>query len=224
MIFNMGVAEPEEPDITDGATATPETIMSGYTAGVNGELITGVYVPPEVPEPVTGMIQLSNFDASGYPRKVIYDVPDIYGASSRYLFTVDTGYINSPIYIAYADEVIVKSKTMGEYMFLQTFRRFGGKLKVFAETINYGAFAWFGIDDGFPTVLKKKIWFSKDIISMNSETHSGLTLFDDCENNFEIYCEPDSKPSGWGQYWNYYSDYSQLTTHWGVTEEEFDAL
>lgn len=220
MIFNM-VGSASAPDITIGATATPETILSGYTAGVGGELITGVYVPPE---PVTGLIQLMNFDSSGYARKVIYDVPDIYGEIGRYMFSIHSGFINSPEYIAYADEVIIKSKTIADYMFHQSFRRFGGKVKVFAETIDYGAFSWFGVDDGFPTVMKKKIWFSGGIKSMNTATHSGLTLFDECENNFEIYCEPTSKPSAWGKYWNYRGDSSQFTTHWGVSEAEFDAL
>lgn len=218
MIFNMGSGA---PDITHGATATPDKIFSGLTAGVNGELITGTYVEPE---PVTALIELSNFDASGYARKVTYNVPDKYGTIGRFMFTVDTGYIDAPEYIKYANEVIIRSKTIPESMFSLTFRNFGGKVKVFGTTIGTRVFQWFGKENGSPTVQKKKIWFSKDIKTIESTGHSGQTLFYECSNNFVIYCEPTSKPSGWGKYWNYYGDSSQITTYWGVTEEEFDAL
>ena len=220
MIFNLSGGG-GAPDVSRGATATPETILSGYTAGVNGELITGVYVPPE---PVTGLIQLSDFDSLGYARRVIYDVPDKYGEIGRFMFTVDTGYIDAPEYIKHADEVIIRSKTIPESMFALTFRDFGGKVKVFGTTIETRAFQWFGKENGFPTVQKKKIWFSKEVVTITSTAHSGQTLFYECSNNFTIYCEPKSKPSGWGKYWNYYGDSSQIATQWGVTEEEFDAL
>lgn len=217
MIFNMGGGS-GKPDITKGATATPETIFKGLTAGVNGELITGVYESP------TSLIELSNFDSKGYARKVIFNVPDKYGDIGTYLFSVDSGFKTAPDHIVYADEVIINSKNIASQMFYYTFRSFGGKLKVFAKNIEYGAFEWFGTYDGSPTVQKKKIWFSKDILTIESTAHSGQTLFGDCTNNFHIYCEPTSKPSGWGKYWNYYSDSSQITTHWGVSEEEFNAL
>ena len=220
MIFNMGGGS-GKPDITKGATATPEKIFKGLTAGVNGELITGTYVEPTPP---SGLIQLMNYDSDGYPRKVVYNIPDVYGSEAIYLFAVHSGYKTAPDHIVYADEVIINGKLIAGSMFYHTFRSFGGKLKVFAKNIDTRAFERFGEYDGLPTVQHKKIWFSKEVVEIYSTAHSGQTLFYESLNNFKIYCEPTSKPSGWGKYWNYYNSSSQINTYWGVTEEEFDAL
>ena len=45
-----------------------------------------------------------------------------------------------------------------------------------------------------------------------------------CSSSLKIYCGASSKPSGWGTYWNYYNSSTALSTTWGVTRAEYDAL
>lgn len=44
------------------------------------------------------------------------------------------------------------------------------------------------------------------------------------DNEVEIYTNAETKPDGWGDYFNYLSGSEQATVHYGVSETEFDAL
>ena len=68
-----------------------------------------------------------------------------------------------------------------------------------------------------------KVWISSDVITMFSGS-SANGIFAGCTNLTDIYCEPASKPSGWGVYWHYINASTQATVHWGVSRAEFDAL
>ena len=39
--------------------------------------------------------------------------------------------------------------------------------------------------------------------------------FKGCNPKLKIYCEAESKPSGWGLYWNYINDWQKATVYWG---------
>ncbi len=68
-----------------------------------------------------------------------------------------------------------------------------------------------------------KIWLSNDCEEISTSSWS-YSPFSDNNSTGKLYCEASSRPSGWGAYWNYYGNGDVLTTTWGVTEEQFDAL
>lgn len=95
-----------------------------------------------------------------------------------------------------------------------------GKLKVFSKELGSTS-KGYGMFNG--THLKK-IWLSKDVQKITI-TASGSTTSPWARFNGDIYCELDSPPSGWSaNYMNKYSTAYNFTFHWGVTEQEFDAL
>ena len=57
-----------------------------------------------------------------------------------------------------------------------------------------------------------------------SATSYRLSPFNGCTNLTDIYTDATEKPAGWGQYFNYTGTSTQATVHYGVTEEEFDAI
>lgn len=55
-------------------------------------------------------------------------------------------------------------------------------------------------------------------------TSNTLSPFSGCTNLTDIYTDATEKPAGWGQYFNYINRSTQATVHYGVSEEEFDAI
>jgi len=62
---------------------------------------------------------------------------------------------------------------------------------------------------------------------------SGQSIFNNSNISMQVYCEMNEKPSGWGEYWNYYSNTEYYidsdengngNIHWGVTREEYNQL
>jgi len=45
-----------------------------------------------------------------------------------------------------------------------------------------------------------------------------------CSASLKIYCGASSKPDGWDYNWNYYDSTNALSTTWGVTREQYNAL
>ena len=58
----------------------------------------------------------------------------------------------------------------------------------------------------------------------NSVTDILSQTFLNCSPTLVIYCGATSKPSGWSSGWNYYDTSNALTTYWGYTREQFEAL
>lgn len=50
------------------------------------------------------------------------------------------------------------------------------------------------------------------------------TPFLGCTAMTDIYTSATSKPSGWGQYFNYTSNGTQATVHWGVSKAEYEEI
>ncbi len=69
----------------------------------------------------------------------------------------------------------------------------------------------------------EKIFIPNTVVTINATATSAFP-FSFCSLNLIIYCEADSQPTGWGNYWNYCNTNSILEVHWGVTRAEFDAL
>lgn len=47
------------------------------------------------------------------------------------------------------------------------------------------------------------------------------SVFLNCSEHLVIYCEADSKPSNWHDYWNYYSSTNKLTVKWGYSYDQY---
>ena len=69
----------------------------------------------------------------------------------------------------------------------------------------------------------RKIWIPSACTDITAASTTS-TPFYGCSSSLVIYCEAESKPAGWGEYWNYVLAYKQLTVAWGVTKAAFDAL
>jgi len=68
-----------------------------------------------------------------------------------------------------------------------------------------------------------KIWIPASCTTISTSSYSYAPFYQ-CSSSLILYCETDSKPDGWGTYWNYYSSSGTLTVVWGVSKEEFEAL
>ena len=44
--------------------------------------------------------------------------------------------------------------------------------------------------------------------------------FNSCSSSLVIYCVADSKPTGWGTYWNYYASGKTLTVNWNASQAD----
>ena len=65
------------------------------------------------------------------------------------------------------------------------------------------------------------IYIPNSVTSMSASSYSH-SQFRGCSSSLVIYCGAESKPSGWGTYWNYRTSSSTLTTYWGYTREEYE--
>ena len=64
-----------------------------------------------------------------------------------------------------------------------------------------------------------RVFIPESVTTISASSASNCPFYG-CSSALKIYCEADSKPSGWGTYWAT----SQFTVTWGVTRAEFDAL
>ena len=68
----------------------------------------------------------------------------------------------------------------------------------------------------------KNIYIPSSVVTINS-ANSSQSLFSGSADSFEIYCGATSQPSGWGSFWNYYSQSSVIPVTWGVTREQYES-
>ena len=70
-----------------------------------------------------------------------------------------------------------------------------------------------------------KIFIPKSIVTISSSQSDVCSPFFYCSSSLQIYCEVDSKPSGWSEYWNCRTERSDpLNVTWSTTREQFNAL
>ena len=58
-------------------------------------------------------------------------------------------------------------------------------------------------------------------ISADTASKSPFNLASRYSSTIVLYCEAESKPAGWGSYWNDYGTNSAIHVEWGVSETEF---
>lgn len=121
--------------------------------------------------------------------------------------------------LASCEKLIIEAQSVGEYSFRDFLYDFKGKLKLNATNIEHSAFYSFGSGASQAPM----VWLSSKCVTVKALTN-GAGVFNSAKNTTKLYCEPASQPSTWVTRWNYYNSSSNLTTTWGVTEEQFDAL
>ena len=75
-----------------------------------------------------------------------------------------------------------------------------------------------GIANCYSTPNPSKLWISNNCKTIAGASSSNAGIYN--SSSISIYCEPSSKPSGWGSSW-YHNCGSVM---WGVNESAFDAL
>lgn len=103
------------------------------------------------------------------------------------------------------------------YAFYKTKNPFKMKLK--CSSIERMAFAYACKNN----LVRGNIWINKKCIFISGEANTNPPFYGVSES-LKIYCETPSKPSNWGYYWNHTGTGATLTTTWGVSESQFDAL
>lgn len=71
-----------------------------------------------------------------------------------------------------------------------------------------------------PSSVREAISNSTD--SSGNAVTASQSPFYGCSNNLKIYCEANSKPSGFDTYWNNVSDSAQATVYCGVSRTEYE--
>ena len=66
-----------------------------------------------------------------------------------------------------------------------------------------------------------KIFIPSSVTSISASNKTNSPFYG-C-SNLTIYCEVESKPDGWGIYWNYLDDSNTITTYWGQTLSDYEA-
>lgn len=70
----------------------------------------------------------------------------------------------------------------------------------------------------------RRLWIGINCVTIAGATSSASPWRNNSEE-LVFYCEAESKPAGWGTYWNYrYFSSVYFTVNWGVSKAEYDAL
>lgn len=97
---------------------------------------------------------------------------------------------------------------------------FSNKLKIFTPKIGTASSSS-GSFKGCTTL--KAVWISNTANYIYASSVANAP-FNGCTNLTDIYTNASAKKSNWGTYWNYKASNSQITVHYDVSEEDFDAL
>lgn len=200
---------------------SPESIK----AGVNIFGVTGVV---EDAADAKGLI-FKNLDDSGNPIDVVINMDDI----PARLFTGGTGHSTSNRFAwTKLQSLEINADEIGTEAFFRLMYNTtsnGKKAKIKASSIGRLAFGelWAGVVNAG----SGSIWISAKCTKMSGGFADGSGLstvgpFKGIYEGINFYCEAESKPTGWCTPWNWNgtSSSTALTTTWGVSEEEFDAL
>lgn len=192
-----------------GGNATAEDIREGKTAYVNGQLLEGL-----MKEGAEYGILYKDIDSSGIPRSIVFNLFDFMNVEGG--FNTDIGVDKWGI--SNIQNAIIKATSIARNQFQSVFENSTAKVKIFANTIGSSAFR---NASGGP-----KYFISKQVTTIIGSSTSPSDEVGPFYNSTDIaiYCEHSSQPSGFGTCWNQLRYGSVITTTWGVTEEQFDAL
>lgn len=197
-----------------GADAKPEDLSLGKKAYVGQKLIVGTRE-----NPVAGMHVMAE-NAEGYPIDVVMNYPNGIPDRLFYMTTVDMSLYQHK----YCENITIDTPTVGIMAFNEFLAGFNGKLKLKNVTeLDIACFCDIGVRDSSITDKKRMIWLPKTLTNILGTNYTSSPFYK-AHAGIKIYCESESKPSGWSSTWNNYKGDGSLTTEWGISEAEFDAL
>ena len=66
----------------------------------------------------------------------------------------------------------------------------------------------------------RSVYIPDSVTSISASSYS-YSPFYNCNSALVLYCGPETKPDGWGYYWNYRSSGNQLSTNYGFSAEDY---
>ncbi len=66
----------------------------------------------------------------------------------------------------------------------------------------------------------RSVYIPDNVTSIPASSYS-YSPFYNCNSALVLYCGPESKPDGWGYYWNYRSSGNQLSTNYGFSAQDY---
>jgi len=67
------------------------------------------------------------------------------------------------------------------------------------------------------------IYIPSSVTTITASSSCLNSPFYGCSSSLKIYCGASSKPSGWGDFWNYRTTSATYTPTWGVTREQYNS-
>lgn len=201
------------------ANATEDKIVKGYSAYVGQKLVNGNL------EPSYGGMMYRKLGEDSRPIDVLFKFHQV----SPFVSSDGQGnrYPAFPAADTFKNLEYAEFDFEDEIMPVLFARCFSGLTKPAkfkftrnVKKLNYEAFTASKTTGG-----KIKIFIPSSVEYIDGGQNTYVT-FQGC-NNLDFYCEAESKPSNWGQYWNRDANSASgkaFPVTWGVTEEEFDSM
>lgn len=205
--------------VSDDVSTYPE---SGLQEGYWYEII--VSDDKKIPE--YGVI-FDSVNADGRPTKLSIKIP--------YEITLSGEYGGLADVVKYCEEITVEYNLQASgnaQCFEGLCANFAGKVKVKSNWLPRGMCHYMRHDGTIyipDDKAKRAVWIAKTVetIKDGGSKYSSSNPFYGAKST-TIYCEANEKQPGWETYWNYAGTSSSetlvLTTYYGITEEQFDAL
>ena len=162
---------------------------------LNGELVTDLVIP-------NNATSIGNYAFSGCTGLTSVEIPNSVTTIGDYAFSGCTGLTSV--------EIPNSVTTIGDYAFSGCTGLTSVEIPNSVTSIGYSAFSnctgltSIEIPNSVTTIGKYAFWGCTSLTSVvipNSVTSIGYFAFEGC-TNLTIYCEAESKPSGWDAYWN----------------------
>lgn len=167
-------------------------------------------------------ILVNDVDSNGYPTDITvrygFPIAESYDYSPFNYGT--TGGNRNKLLLQNCENILLDIPgTYGVYSFQSMFSYFPGKLKIKGCT---------GMGNQvFGNICSAQSTGKRAVFIPNTVQTMGVYVFY-YATDLTVYCEANSKPDGWAALWNTNGqetkDNKILTTMWGVTEAQFDAL